>query len=184
MRMTRWAFLAPIVAIGVLALPVLAQSPASDWRTYRYPEAGMAVEFPQSPVRKDSPVSTTTGPVATVIIYAKDGSRLYFTSISDVAAQLQGVNGAPSDFAKAVIGGAVEGRTVVSPAASITVGAGAGWEATSNDATMTARTRVFVANGRAYTVMVFAPLDHPELVRDAYANRFFDSLTLYPPRTR
>jgi hypothetical protein len=184
MRKTLWALLAPIVAIGVLALPVLAQSPASDWRTYRYPEAGMGVEFPQPPVRKDSPVSTTTGPVATVIIYAKDDSRLYFTSISDVSAQLRGVNAAPSDFAKAVIGGAVEGRTVVSPVAAITAGAGSGWEATSNDATMTARTRVFVTNGRAYTVMVFAPIDHPELVRDAYADRFFNSLTLYPPRTK
>ena len=184
MRKTPWAFLAPIVAISVLALPVLAQSPASDWRTYRYPEAGMTVEFPQAPERKDSPVSTTTGPVATVIIYAKDGSRLYFTSISDVSAQLRGANGASSDFAKAVIGGAVEGRTVVSPVTTIATGAGSGWEATSNDATMTARTRVFVANDRAYTVMVFAPVDHPELVRDAYADRFFNSLALYPPRTK
>ena len=184
MRTTLSALLAPAVLIAAFALPVLAQSPASDWRTYRYPEAGMAIEFPQAPERKDSPVSTTTGPVATVIIYAKDGSRLYFTSVSDVSAQLRGATGAASDFAKAVIGGAVEGRTVVSPVAAITAGAGAGWEATSNDATMTARTRVFVANGRAYTVMVFAPLDHPELVRDAYADRFFNSLTLYPPRTR
>ncbi|MEI9892079.1 MAG: hypothetical protein WDN45_17875 [Caulobacteraceae bacterium] len=164
-----------LVLMAVLAFVSLAApARAADWTTYRYPDLAFAVAFPAAPTRLNKPQATSTTPIPTEYLYVLVDGTLYMVSSSDVATHSE-VWQAPDTSARQILDGALGAGTVLSPPARLP--APAAWEGVTVAENKRTRVRGYVQGKRGYTVMIVAPVDHPERIADAAAERFFASFT-------
>jgi hypothetical protein len=167
------------MAALALALGWAGPSRAEDWTVQRFPELGFASVFPATATRLSKPVTTSGGEVPTDYAYARVEDRTYFVSSSDIGGHPE-IMAQPADTAaRGIIDGAGRGHETLSAPARIARPA-PGWEATYKAEAMLIRVRTFVAGKRSFTDMVLVPLDHPERLTDAKAERFFASFKIGP----